>query len=802
MEEKKWQNELITLQAGLHSIAEALSTKRPPKAEDVTNTFKAIDALRLQSESWGWDEAAAIINELGRTIAGGLRKVPEQGEGLKDELERLHSELVQLPLPDPSGGLFDQDEGFVLKIDLLKVFADEVQEVMETITAGLLDLECNPGNRDAMNEVFRSFHNMKGSSAAVGLTEVNKLTHYLESMLDLIREGQMAIDSNFVDLAFAGLDMIRELLSTNAESIGQDFEELAGIMDAVVSGGRVLVLPENLRVKRVVQNTGSKVPEILNEADAAGDALLRQERQGESTIRVETIRLDQLMNLIGELLISRTVFSQIEKDYRDYHGNTVLCGQLQDSLQQFTRITSFIQEHLTQIRMVPVARVFNRFPRLVRDLARDLNKEIRLQITGEDTEVDKTVVEFIADPLTHLVRNAVGHGIERSGERAESGKQAVGTVSLNACHEGNNIVIEISDDGSGMDAESIYLKALDKGLINVGETLSDDEKINLIFLPGLSTAATVSELSGRGVGLDVVRKNIHRLNGGIEVKSELGQGTVFRLKVPLTLAILQALMVEVGQEVFALPLTNVIESIEILPGEVRTVGQREVINVRGQVIPLLALGDLFELPMGEQFQKYPVVLVSDGKECLGLLVDRLRGQEEIVIKPLSDVGGGCQGIAGATILGDGRVRLIIDVPAVMRESRSILSHWRKNINAGGSVKLVANKKVLVADDSEIYREFIENVVSVAGFQVVVASSGEEALQQAAKNKVDLALLDSDMPGTSGLKLASALRKNSEYINLPVIILGQHTQEEESLTLALPKPFNTDDLISRMYTLTG
>lgn len=380
-----------------------------------------------------------------------------------------------------------------------------------------------------------------------------------------------------------------------------------------------------------------------------------------STIRVEIERLDALMNLVGELVINKTRLSQIGR----VSGNT----DLHETVEQMDRIFMDLQNLVMKVRMVPVDQVFSRFPRMVRDLTKELGKNINLVISGEETELDRTVIDEIGDPLVHLLRNSIDHGIEMPKVREELGKDKVATVKLEARHEGNHVVIEVSDDGRGIDPQKIKEKSITKGLVTQGEAdaLSDEELVQLIFRPGVSTADKVTDISGRGVGLDAVRTKIETLSGECRIITTPGKGTTFRIQLPLTLAIIQALLVRVQDEVYALPLSFIEETTSLYPQDIKNVENREVMILRGRVLPLLRLSQLVELPfISNKEEELLVVIVRKGGKSYGLVVDELIGQQEIVIKPLGNVLTGISGIAGATILGSGQVSLILDVSTLIK----------------------------------------------------------------------------------------------------------------------------------------
>ena len=383
-------------------------------------------------------------------------------------------------------------------------------------------------------------------------------------------------------------------------------------------------------------------------------------RSGQS-VRVDIEKLDTLLNLVGELVINKVRLGQI--------GTTHRLTELTETLEQMDRVTTDLQTVVMKVRMVPVGQVFNRFPRMVRDLAKELDKDINLTIEGEETELDRTVIDEIGDPLMHLLRNSLDHGIEHPDDREAKGKPRTGEVGLIARHEGNNVVIMVTDDGSGIDAEVIRRKAVEKGMISQDEAdnLSDADAVRLIFLPGFSTAEKITDVSGRGVGMDVVRSKIESLGGHVDVETKIDEGSVFKIKLPLTLAIIQALLVRVEQEMYAIPLGSIDRTINITQEDIKTVQNKEVIVLRGQIIPIIRLGDVLNVPReeGEEHDDIFVVVVHIGERKAGIVVDTLIGQQEIVIKTLGKLLAGLKVISGATVLGDGRVALILDVSALM-----------------------------------------------------------------------------------------------------------------------------------------
>ena len=413
--------------------------------------------------------------------------------------------------------------------------------------------------------------------------------------------------------------------------------------------------------------------DLLKQLDFKGAAEQAREHEVKTvqTVRVDVRRLDTLMNLVGELVIDRTRLNRFAKIFEERFGpgSEDLVDNLNEISRHLGQVSGDLQEQIMKARMLPVAQVFNRFPRMVRDLAKKLGKEINFIVEGHETELDRNVIEVIGDPLIHLIRNAIDHGIEVPGERLKLGKPRVGVLKLKASYMENHIIIIVQDDGGGIDQDRLRAKAVERGLMDweMAERLTDQEALNLIFMPGFSTVAEVSDLSGRGVGMDIVRNQIENINGIVDISSTLGVGTTFTIKLPLTLAITQALMVGLGNGQFAFPLANVVETISVQAGEIKRVKHREVILVRGRILPLLRLSEVFEMEGIEEKDRLFVVVLGIGEKRVGVIVDKLLGELEIVIKSLGDYLGKVPCLSGATILGDGQVALIVDVGGLVKE---------------------------------------------------------------------------------------------------------------------------------------
>lgn len=790
--------------------------------------------------------------------------------------------------------------------ELLKDFFSEAYAQVDTLEQNILVLENDPGNHDAVDEIFRAAHTLKGGAGTVEMTELAGFTHVMEDLLDAIRSNAVKVDETIIDALLAGIDVIKAMLASRSEGepyaadtsaertrleslipasvpksgrkpaaaaapsiqtpaapaapapkpapgsglseyelleireaagtdrtvyqvkvsfdeanvmntvsaihafaalrdVGTvlktdpDFEslyedvfhpvvtyyvasklgasELADVVNIpdVVTGSTILEVAQDgstsaaggqvappvsapmapRPVASVAQAPAARPepqPAVRQPAqaqpaqaaptaeaedmspEAASPEVTAQEhdehvadskkasQQAGSILRVDSKRIDNLLNLVSETVINKATFNQISTRFADLQsGFQASQGQLRDGLkdlfddlpeylasiqagrsvkeikkevldkysglyatfdafeadfktniakfrstaQNLGRITSELQEGVMRIRMVPISQIFSRFPRLVRDLSRSLSKKVNLVVEGEDTELDKSVIEDLLDPLMHSVRNALDHGIESAEQRRAAGKPEEGTVMLRASNEGNMIIIEVADDGKGIDVEAVRAKAIERGIIHPSKVLTELESFNLIFDPGFSTAEKVTNISGRGVGLDVVKRQVEKLNGSVTVSSQHGKGSKFTIKLPLTLAIIQGLLVRVGRETYSIPITSVIESHRIKPSDIRMIDNYEVFNVRSDVVSLLRLNRLFRIQTDESGDYCFVVIVGTNDKRVGLMVDSLIGEEDVVIKPLRDQFTNSPGIAGASILGDGSVCLIIDVSQLL-----------------------------------------------------------------------------------------------------------------------------------------
>ena len=679
----------------------------------------------------------------------------------------------------------------------MDMFLDESHEHLQSLNEGLLRLEENMEEIDAVNDIFRNAHTLKGMSATMGFAKIAELTHEMEDVLDLVRKSQLKLNEDIMDTLFKCLDSLEQMVDSVGNGEAEDVVDVSDLVaklssiskgtpapaadgagaaaPAAASSGGDAAAGTNLDLDDIDLDVMKKAKEagmnlfhikvtlmetcvlkaarsvmVMHALDEVGDVLksippaedLEQEKfersfdvliatsgdaeamqnavdtvseiedvavtavdpdkvgkeaapapaaapaaaapaakaapapkkeAGKSaaapakkqhqsqSVRVDIEKLDTLMNLMGELVINKVRLEQI--------GQTHRLSDLMETLEQMDRVTGDLQNIVMKVRMVPVSAVFNRFPRMVRDVSKELGKEINLTIEGEETELDRTVIDEIGDPIMHLLRNSLDHGVESPEKREAKGKSPVGEVGLIARHEGNNVVIMITDDGAGIDADKIRRKAVEKGMISQeeAERLDDADAVRLIFLPGFSTAEQITDISGRGVGMDVVRSKIEALSGHVDVETHIDEGSVFKIKLPLTLAIIQAMLVQVQEEMYAIPLGSIDSTINIEPTDIQTVQNKEVIVLRGEIIPIIRMEEALQVPHTKDSDELFVVVVHAGEAKAGIVVDNLIGQQEIVIKTLGNLFAGLKLFGGATVLGDGKVALILDVATMIQQ---------------------------------------------------------------------------------------------------------------------------------------
>ncbi|MTI94449.1 MAG: chemotaxis protein CheA [Firmicutes bacterium] len=609
----------------------------------------------------------------------------------------------------------------------LPIFLDETRENIQLISENLLTLEENPANRDALDELFRATHTIKGMSATMGYEGISLLAHEMENYLDMVRNDEVTLSSSVINAFFEIVDeieanirsleengtckgtnhtlinsiatLLKEHCQPEPDDTGANnkieirlelsddcalkaarlltvYNRLDGIGNIVTSepGYEDLVASRADKYFTCILDTNASQEQLeavldncmdlqdysivplkpveQENPEPAPDTLTRA--KSHHTIRIDTDKMDHLLNLVSELVINKTSIQQAAAQ----------APEMTDNVEHLHRLTSDLQAIVMKMRMIPIETVFNRFPRMVRDCSRSLAKSVQLQIFGGETELDRTIIEDIADPLVHLIRNAIDHGIESEEERKAAGKTPQGTIVLRAFQTGNQVIIEVSDDGRGLDLERIRQKLREQNLALPAD-IGEWELMNSIFMPGFSTSSAVTDISGRGVGLDVAKKSIEAMGGTIQVASEHGLGTNFTIRLPLTLAIIQGLLVQSGPEIYVVPLSFVRETEIIYREDIQKVGSQDIVMLRGKVLPVVNLCDLMQVPDAVPGEELNLVIVRQGNRELGLIVDDLLGQQEIVIKTINWGDVYFKTFLGATILGDGSVVLIIDVNTLL-----------------------------------------------------------------------------------------------------------------------------------------
>jgi len=583
---------------------------------------------------------------------------------------------------------------------LVADFINESREHLHEADVKLLILESDPKDSDALNAVYRSFHTIKGVAGFLNLKDVTTVAHATEDLLDRARKGELLFVGTSVDVTFAAVDLLKQMISDVEMALSSDkplshsisHTKLLSDINSAISG-EVSENPAKIEISsQEIEDTSSAEIQIESETietalqpnDKVLDELIasreiplptepeKQEKQPlklspqgvvKETLKIEAERLDRLVDMIGELVIAESMVTQ------DAEIVEKATARVTRNLAHLNKITRELQEIGMSLRMMPVRPVFERMARLARDLAKKSKKKIEFSMFGEDTEVDKGMVDRISDPLTHMIRNAVDHGIESSpDERVKLGKPEVGHITLRAYHKSGDIIIEVEDDGKGLDKEAILAKAKERGMIEDGQFMTDQEIYNLIFMPGFSTAKIVTDVSGRGVGMDVVNRNVQELRGQIDIRSAKGKGTTFALRLPLTLAIMDGIIVQVGSEQYIIPTLSVVESIRPKREELSTIMENaEMLCIRGKLMPMFRISGLFQL---QNAVKNPedalVIIVEDEGKQVGFMVDSLVGHQQIVIKSLGESVGNLKGISGGAIMADGRVGLILDVTGIVK----------------------------------------------------------------------------------------------------------------------------------------
>ena len=692
-------------------------------------------------------------------------------------------------------------------------FVEEARDHLKELNDYLLTLEANPNDEETMNSILREVHTLKGSAKMVRAEDIAEIAHKIEDVLIGVRDKKLKLDKNLADLIFTSFDSIELLLHI-----------LTGEQEKAID---VEALCEKLATARGKRKTKPKAkleeqPKVTDEIPKETKLPSKETKAlKEETLRVSAHKLDQLVNLAGEMIISQTRLKEREKELKDLLANlkeqsrhwkilqakldqfktsNVLPSdidfvdseraQVEEATRKLTRewreditqmgtIITNAQEEILKARMLPISTLFDSFHRTVRDLSAKLGKEIDFIVEGGQTELDKKMIEIINDPLVHLVRNAVDHGIEKPEEREELGKNRRGTVRLSAHQEGDNVIVEISDDGAGIDPEEVKRVAIERKLIDEEEArkMEDRQATELLFRSGFSTRLQATDISGRGIGMDVVKRNIEELKGMIDFKSEKGKGTTVILEVPLTIALIRVLLVKLGEHCLAIPTTTVEETLRIDPERIKTVEKKETIILREHPLPLVRLGQILGLekkPQGEKKKNIQVVVINFAGMRIGFIVDDLVGEQQAVIKTLGSYLKKVENVAGATLTGSGDVVIILNVPDLINTARGI-SNEPPELAEEVETK---PPRVLVVEDALTTRELEKHILEVAGYEVNVAIDGLDALEKVRQKSYDLLVVDVQMPRLDGFELTKRLKKDEKSRDIPIVIVTTREREED------------------------
>lgn len=821
----------------------------------------ATAASGLDAPEGDLERALEVLENAAEALAHG----DESGARVNESELKARAKTLRAHLPqsdDAASEAVPEDDGDdsawrpTLDADMIGAFLDECNERLEGLSERLLELESRGNDRELVSELFRDLHTLKGSSAFAGLKKMNRVAHLAEDLIGELRDGKREITRGLIDVLLETLDVLRAIVDKARSRAPIDVE--------------VDTLLQRLKDPEVVPFSA---PKALASAGGGAAANLppkpqaaRAANQGSATLRIDFEKVDRLLNLVGEVVLARgrltaaadsqgtlarelsslrqkisriknlpemleqrgsgksNVADELQRTERVLRETQ---GDLDSSLSVLGLAVSQLRDDVMKLRMVPISRLFSKYQRTVRELSHKLGKEVSVELVGAETELDKVLVERLEDPLLHLVRNAVDHGVEAPDERLRSGKARTGRLVLGATQRGGQILVTIQDDGRGMDPQKLRQKAQEKGILSASEAreLSDSDSFQLIFRAGFSTAAQVSDVSGRGVGMDVVRDAISKLKGSIHLDSEAGRGTLLELRLPLTLAITQILAARVGGELVAIPLEAVASAQTITGSELEAVGSGTCLRVADELIPvvdlarLLGLGSTMNGHLGDGAE-HSVVIIELGTERFGLLVQQVLGRHEVVIKSLGPLLAGTPCAAGATLVGD-RILLVVDLAEVATRSRdgghglgprssaTSLIGPGALAEAGARPQGQPRARVLVAEDSDTIREAIRRELTHAGFEVVAASDGTEALEIAARESFDAISTDVMMPRMDGYELTRRLRADPRYAEVPIVMVTSKDARLDTLrgfdagaSAYITKPADAAELVRTLESLLG
>ncbi len=878
-----------------HTLKGASALYGYAEVAGLTNYLESLVERSVEVPADRWPETVGMLRDLTFTLRTQIQAIKERGMEDAGASEAWARRFVHLL---PSDGSFprtadsmeehterptalpgaDLSDSYLLpEIDaeVVSYFAPEAQEYIEAIEGAILRLEKSPDDAELLQQLFRTAHTLKGSAHTVGFKSIGDLIHHVEDFVGALRDGRIKITAELTDTVFRVVDVVKMLMKRDPRMLEQVRREFLGIMARLAQIGLPAAKPAGARGASIPRQSPVGGEDQTVEPSPDSDQRKDGEARGEETavIRVSRDRLERLLNLVGELVISRGRLEQrlvsleqlsnqllafkgrmldavrtfeekhtftlptptsaqstmtaqgrpnlaeIQKlgefgvlEFDRYDDFNILARRLaevsadvsesmaqlngsirkaREDMGQLQQLSLSMRDEIARARMVPIGTPFVRFHRAVREMARHTEKQVVLVTAGEQTEVDTGVVERLVDPLIHLVRNAVYHGIEPATVRVARGKPATGTVYLTASHRGNAVVIEVEDDGGGIDVAKIKSKAISLGMLapESAASMSDSDAIKLIFLPGFSTAEHVGEVAGRGVGMDVVKQTLEAMNGQIEVETELGMGTKFTLRLPLTLLISTALLVRAGSERYALPLPNIREVVMPLPGSIQEIGGRPVLHLSDEAIDVQLLTHLLGIHGDRAIGATPVVIIRTATGVQGLVVDELLGRQEIVIKALSELKPFQESpFVGATIDPEGQVILVLDVArlfaghrveALLHAPQNDSARTGRDLDGEGRPSSIAPTavKILLIDDSLSIRKFVGKMVEAAGYEIDTAVDGEEGLRKAATGDYRLIITDLEMPKLNGYEVIQGLRDRPQTKTTPVLVMTTRAGEK-------------------------
>jgi two-component system, chemotaxis family, sensor kinase CheA len=729
----------------------------------------------------------------------------------------------------------------------IETFCIEAGEHVSYLNKAIISLEKDPESQD-FNEMYRVAHTLKGAARMMGLRNIQALSHKIEDVMDVIREKDVQLNTKQIDVLLKALDLIS--VCVEKARLGQektvDVEEAVVLIDEMFADKSEFkedvqeetqeVSDKNQEDNSSNQSTATEIEPIFTETETyRSDQIENQSAEQEKYVHIPLSRVDELLNLMGELVINRVnvdyklglhkslfrrlqstnkMVSELESLIKDElnisdevivsNGNLVkgskdskgihLLSKLHDVSTQLTGIkdefhtyaeesqveathlnpiTNDLQSKMKELRMLPCATLFEGMPRMVRDLSKELGKDIELVLKGESTQLDKKVLDAIKSPLIHLVRNAIDHGIESPECRGEKPKKA--TLEIAAFQEGDKIIIEVKDDGRGIDTDLILEHAVNKGLIDIESfsSMSKEQIFHLLFMPGFSTSKMITDVSGRGVGLDVVKTEIEELKGFVHVDSELGSGTLFRLELPLSIAIMSTLLLKSGGEVWAMPIANLRETLTVAKDEFSILNRQMILNRHGRNIPVFSLSQVLEQESQSLYQSNKVVVVKSHGRDIAFIVDQILGEEEIFVKGIEGYLEGLHCVSGATVLANGKIVLVLDPNQIVDEATNINTKFK-----GSKKKIKKQKRVLVVEDSLTSRELQKAILERNGFLVEVAIDGINALEKIEMHVFDVIVSDIKMPRMDGYELCEKIKEHEKYKDIPFIFVTSLSKDSE------------------------